>query len=101
MQHHTHTALFTTVSGVVVGKAISAKPVLEPVQQNRVTETKSLTLSCDNLVTEETNPENTQKDSPKPTKKKRHLAAKIITGIGVAFGLVVAIFVLSYTAAQH
>jgi hypothetical protein len=27
MQHHTHTALFTTVSGVVggVGKAISAK----------------------------------------------------------------------------
>ena len=28
MQHHTHTALFTTVSGVVVGKAISTKPLL-------------------------------------------------------------------------
>jgi hypothetical protein len=30
MQHHTHTALFTTVSGVVggVGKAITAKPLL-------------------------------------------------------------------------
>lgn len=30
MQHHTHTALFKTVSGVVggVGKAISAKPLL-------------------------------------------------------------------------
>jgi len=30
MQHHTHTVLFTTVSGVVggVGKAISAKPLL-------------------------------------------------------------------------
>jgi hypothetical protein len=30
MQHHTHTALFTTVSGVVggVSKAISAKPLL-------------------------------------------------------------------------
>lgn len=30
MQHYTHTALFTTVSGVVggVGKAISAKPLL-------------------------------------------------------------------------
>jgi len=28
MQHHTHTALFTTVSGVVGGKAISAKPLL-------------------------------------------------------------------------
>ncbi len=30
MQHHTHTALFTTVSGVVgcVGKAIFAKPLL-------------------------------------------------------------------------
>jgi hypothetical protein len=29
MQHHTHTALFTTVSGVVgdVGKAISAEPL--------------------------------------------------------------------------
>jgi len=80
---------------------VTAKPVLEPVQQNRVTETKSLTLSSNNLVTEESNPENTQKDSPKPTKKKRHLAAKIITGIGVAFGLVVAIFVLSYTASQH
>ena len=81
--------------------SITAKPVLEPVQQNRVIETKSLTLSSNNLVAEETNPENTQKDSPKPTKKKRHLAAEIITGIGVAFGLVVAIFVLSYTAAQH
>ncbi len=30
MQNHTHTALFTTVSGVVggVGKAITAKPLL-------------------------------------------------------------------------
>jgi len=30
MQHHTHAALFTPVSGVVggVGKAISAKPLL-------------------------------------------------------------------------
>ena len=28
MQNHTHTALFETVSGVVVGKAISAKPLL-------------------------------------------------------------------------
>ena len=80
---------------------VTAKPVLEPVQQNRVTETKSLTLSSNNLVAEETNPENTQKDSPKPVKKKRHLAAKITTSIVVAFSLVVAIFILSYTAAQH
>jgi hypothetical protein len=28
MQHHTHTALFATVSGVVGGKAINAKPLL-------------------------------------------------------------------------
>jgi hypothetical protein len=28
MQHHTHAALFTPVSGVVGGKAISAKPLL-------------------------------------------------------------------------
>ena len=28
MQNHTHTALFETVSGVVFGKAISAKPLL-------------------------------------------------------------------------
>ena len=28
MQNHTHSALFATVSGVVVGKAISAKPLL-------------------------------------------------------------------------
>lgn len=80
---------------------VSAKSIAEPVQQNRVTETKPLTLYCDNIVTEETNPENTQKDSPKPTKKKRHLAAKITTSIVVAFGLVVTIFILSYTAAQH
>ncbi len=80
---------------------VSAKSIAEPVQQNRVTQTKSITLSCDNLVNEETNPENTQKDSAKPVKKKRHLAAKITTSIVVAFGLVVAIFILSYTAAQH
>ena len=28
MQNHTRTALFETISGVVVGKAISAKPLL-------------------------------------------------------------------------
>ncbi len=28
MQHHTHTALFTTVSGVVAGKTTSTKPLL-------------------------------------------------------------------------
>ncbi len=28
MQNHTHTALFETVSGVVVNKAISANPLL-------------------------------------------------------------------------
>jgi hypothetical protein len=28
MQHRTHTALFTTVSGVGGGKAINAKPLL-------------------------------------------------------------------------
>ena len=81
--------------------SITAKPIVEPVQQNHVIETNSLNLSCDNLVTEETYSENTQKDSPKPAKKKRHLAAKITTSIVVAFGLVVAIFILSYTAAQH
>ena len=80
---------------------VSAKSIAETVQQNRVTATKSLTLSCGNIVTEESNPENTQKDSPKPAKKKRHLAAKITTSIVVAFGLVVTIFILSYTAAQH
>ena len=82
-------------------EAVSAKSIAEPVQQNHVTEDKSLILSCDNIVNEEINPENTQKDSPKPAKKKRHLAAKITTSIVVAFGLVVAIFILSYTAAQH
>lgn len=89
------------LSALLSFEAVSAKSIAEPVQKNRVTETKSITLSCDNLVNKETNPENTQKDSPKPAKKKRHLAAKITTSIVVAFGLVVTIFILSYTAAQH
>ena len=82
-------------------EAVSAKSIAEPVKQNHVTENKSPTLSCDYIVIKETNHENTQKDSPKPAKKKRHLAAKITTSIVVAFGLVVTIFILSYTAAQH
>lgn len=82
-------------------EGVTAKPVIEPIQKHHVTKAKSLTMLGENLVTEETDPENTKKDNPKPAKQKKHLAAKIITGVGVAFGLVVAIFVLSYTANQH
>ncbi len=86
-------ALFST------GSAVSVTPYTPNQEINSVVDHSKIgnKISPTSMSQEE----NTQKDSPKPTKKKRHLAAKIITGIGVAFGLVVAIFVLSYTAAQH
>ena len=87
-------ALFTAGSA-------EAAPSKTPNQQANSAVTYSTTI--ENLLNPRSvsQDEIIEKDSPKPTKKKRHLAAKIITGIGVAFGLVVAIFVLSYTAAQH
>lgn len=86
-------ALFSTGSAVSVTHYTPNQEINSVVDQSKIGNKISPTS-----VSQE---ENTQKDSPKPTKKKRHLAAKIITGIGVAFGLVVAIFVLSYTASQH
>ena len=87
-------ALFTAGSA-------EAAPSKTPNQQANSAVTYSTTI--ENLLNPRSvsQDEIIEKDSPKPTKKKRHLAAKIITGIGVAFGLVVAIFVLSYTASQH
>jgi len=42
-----------------------------------------------------------EKDSPKPTKKKRHIVGKVIIGLAIAWGVVVVIFIASYGAAQH
>jgi hypothetical protein len=87
-------ALFTAGSA-------EATPSKTPNQQANSAVTYSTTIENQLNPRSVSQDEIIEKDSPKPTKKKRHLAAKIITGIGVAFGLVVAIFVLSYTAAQH
>lgn len=75
--------------------SITAKPTVEPVQQNHVTQTKSITLSCDNLVNEETNPENTQKDSAKPERKKPSTAGKIFYGFMVALTVTIVVFLLT------
>jgi len=61
--------LAMALSALLSIDVVTAKPVIEPIQQNCVTETKSLKLSSDYLVAEETEPENTQKESPKPSKK--------------------------------
>ena len=74
---------------------VSAKSIAEPVQQNRVTQAKSITLSCDNLVNEETNPENTQKDSAKPERKKPSTAGKIFYGFMVALTVTIVVFLLT------
>jgi cytoskeletal protein RodZ len=59
-----------------------------------VNEVKSLTEE------ERIEAHNAENDNPKP-EKKRHLFAKIVGGIVIAFGLVVTIFILDYTARQH
>lgn len=40
-------------------------------------------------------------DSPKPTKKIRHIVGKVIIGLAIAWGVVVVVFIASYGAAQH
>lgn len=87
-------ALFTTGSA-------EAAPSKTPNQQAISAVTYSTTIENQLNPRSVSQDEIIENDSPKPAKKKRHLAAKITTSIVVAFGLVVAIFILSYTAAQH
>jgi hypothetical protein len=73
---------------------VTAKPVVQPVQQNCETESKYTSMS--NLspkpLEEGCKSDNSMKDNPKPTKKKRHLFIKVALGsiVGLYLGLVIA-----------
>ena len=79
--------------------SITAKPIVEPVQQNCVTETKS--TSSEIMPMEGSESEIIENDRPKPTKKKRHIVGEVIIGLAIAWGVVVVVFIASYGAAQH
>lgn len=72
---------------------VTAKPVVQPVQQNCETESKSTSMSnVSPKPTEEgCKSDNSMKDNPKPTKKKRHLFIKVVLGSIVGLYVVAAI----------
>lgn len=59
--------------------------------------TNSSPLSIQNL----SQADSIEKGKPRREKKKRHLAGKIIFGLGIAWGIVVMLIVLSYIEKQH
>ena len=87
-------ALFTAGSA-------EAAPSNTPNQQANSAVTYSTTI--ENLLNPRSvsQDEIIEKDSPKPTKKKRHIVGKVIIGLAIAWGVVVVIFIASYGAAQH
>jgi|LauGreDrversion4_2_1035121.scaffolds.fasta_scaffold521088_2 hypothetical protein len=87
-------ALFTAGSA-------EAAPSKTPNQQANSAVTYSTTI--ENLLNPRSvsQDEIIEKDSPKPTKKKRHIVGKVIIGLAIAWGVVVVIFIASYGAAQH
>ncbi len=45
--------------------------------------------------------QNHLEESPQPEKKKRRIALKVVAGLAATFVLVVGVFIISYTFAQH
>ena len=72
---------------------VTAKPVLEPVQQNRVTETKSTPIEI--MPMEGSESEFIDNDRPKPERKKPSTAGKIFYGFMVALTVTVVVFLLT------
>ena len=72
---------------------VTAKPVLEPVQQNRVTETKS--LSSEIMPMEGSESEIIDNDRPKPARKKRSTAGKIFDGFMAALMVTIVVLLLT------
>ena len=86
-------SLAIALSASLTVGSITAKPIVEPVQQNCVTETKS--TSSEIMPMEGSESEIIDNDRPKPVRKKRSNAGKIFDGFMAA--LVVAIVVLLLT----
>lgn len=96
-------SLALALSALCSAVKVEAKQTTILIQQTIATNTSMETpsfLSC--LKKEEqTESENGVQDNPKPTKKKRHIVGKVIIGIAIAWGVIVVVFIASYTAAQH
>lgn len=74
-------------------EAVTAKPVFEPVQQNRVTETKF--TSSEIMPLEGSESEIIDNDRPKPERKKRSTAGKIFDGFMAALMITIVVFLLT------
>jgi hypothetical protein len=77
---------------------ITAKPILEPVQQNCVTETKSLSSKI--LPMEGSESEIIENDRPKPGRKKRTTAGKIFDGFMAALVVTTVVLLLTVKGAE-
>lgn len=87
-------ALFTTGSA-------EAAPSKTPNQQAISAVTYSTTIENQLNPRSVSQDEIIENDSPKPTKKKRHIVGKVVIGLAIAWGVVVIVFIASYGAAQH
>ena len=73
--------------------SITAKPIVEPVQQNCLTETKSTPIEI--MPMEGSESEFIDNDRPKPERKKPSTAGKIFYGFMVALTVTVVVFLLT------
>jgi hypothetical protein len=78
--------------------SITAKPIVEPVQQNCVTKTKSTSIKIMPMQGSES--EIIDNDRPKPTKKKRSTAGKIFDGFIAALGVTIVVLLLTVKGAE-
>jgi len=92
-----------TIALVALSKIASAEAIKCKTPNPLVYSTESYSAPIDNnpSIKDQSHAVSIEKDKPKPEKKKRHLAGKIIIGLGIAWGIVVMVFVLSYTGKQH
>jgi hypothetical protein len=78
--------------------SITAKPIVEPVQQNCVTETKS--TSSEIMPMEGSESEIIDNDRPKPARKKRSTAGKIFDGFMAALVVTIVVLLLIVKGAE-
>ena len=78
--------------------SITAKPIVEPVQQNCVTKTKSTSIKIMPMQGSES--EIINNDRPKPTKKKRSTAGKIFDGFMAALVVTIVVLLLTVKGAE-
>jgi hypothetical protein len=86
------------LSASLSSEEVSAKPIVEPVQQNCLTETKSTSIEI--MPMEGSESEIIDNDRPKPTKKKRSTAGKIFDGFMAALGVTIVVLLLTVKGAE-